>query len=71
MCAILKSLLNWLKHFFCFMFWFFGQEVCGTLIPQLRTKPAPSTLEGKVLTIRSPGKSLLAFIKKKQNLIEV
>ena len=64
MCAILKSLLNLLQHFFCFMFWFFGQEVCGTLIPRLMTKPEPSTLEGKDLTIRSLGKSLFTFIKK-------
>ena len=25
----LKSLLNFLQYYFCFMFWFFGHETCG------------------------------------------
>ena len=27
----LKTLLIFLQYYFCFMFWFFGHEVCGLL----------------------------------------
>ena len=40
-----------------FMFWFFGQESCGILIPQPGIKPAPPELEGEMLTTVLPGKS--------------
>ena len=29
----LKSLLNFLQYFFCFMFCFWGHETCGILAP--------------------------------------
>ena len=35
-----KSLLNLLQYCFCFMFWIFGQEACGILVPQPGIKPA-------------------------------
>ena len=45
-----------------FMFCFFGSEVCGTLTPQPGIEPAPPALEGAVLTIGPPGKSLQSLI---------
>ena len=39
------------------MFWFFGHEACGILAPRPGIEPAPSALEGEVLTTGSPGKS--------------
>ena len=39
------------------MFWFFGQEACGILVPQQGVKPAPPVLGGEILTIGPPGKS--------------
>ena len=39
------------------MFWFFGLEACGVLASQAGTDPAPTALEGKVLTTGPPGKS--------------
>ena len=50
MCYSIASVL-------CFVF--FGQEAYGTLAPQPGIEPAPSTLEGEVLTIGPPGKSPL------------
>ena len=41
------------------MFWFFGQEACGILIPQPGLEPEARALEGQVLTTRPPGKSLI------------
>ena len=41
----LKSLLNFLQRYFCLMFWFFGQEVCGILVPPPGIEPTPSSLE--------------------------
>ena len=32
------------------MFWCFGWEACGILAPQSEIKPAPSVLEGEILT---------------------
>ena len=40
------------------MFWFFGGEAREILAPQPGIKPAPSALEGEVLTTGLPGKSL-------------
>ena len=53
----LKSLLNLLQYCLCFMFLFFGHDACGILAPWPGLKPAPPTLEGKVLTTGPPGKS--------------
>ena len=46
MWIFLKSLLNLLQYFFCFMFGFFGCEACGILAPRPGIKPAPPALEG-------------------------
>ena len=32
------------------MFWFFGHEACGIIVPQPGIEPVPPALEGKVLT---------------------
>ena len=40
-----------------FVFWVFGSEACGTLVPQPGIKPTPSALKSKVLTTGPPGKS--------------
>ena len=40
------------------MFWFFGREVCGILVPQPGIEPTAPALEGEVLTTGQPGKSL-------------
>ena len=50
-----------LQYRFCFMFWFFGHEACGVLVPQPGIEPTPPALEGKVLTTGLPGKSLESF----------
>ena len=39
------------------LFWFFGPEAYGILIPQPRIEPIPSALKGKVLTTGPPGES--------------
>ena len=36
------------------MFWCFGWEACGILAPQSEIKPAPSVLEGEILTTGLP-----------------
>ena len=41
-----------------FMFWFFGREACGILVPRPGIEPTPPALEGEVLTTGKPGKSL-------------
>ena len=43
---------------FCFLFWFFGCKVCGTLASGPRVERAPLALEGEVLTSEPPGKFL-------------
>ena len=43
-----------------FMFWFFGCEACGILVPQSGIESAPLALEGKVLTTGLPGRCLNA-----------
>ena len=55
--SFLKFLLNLLQYCFCFMYWFFSQESCGTLASQPGIKPTPLVLEGEVLTTETPGKS--------------
>ena len=49
MWTTLKSLLNLLQDFLCFMLWFFGHEACGTLAP------TSSALEHEVSTTGLPG----------------
>ena len=44
------------------MFWLFDCKSHGILAPQRGIEPAPSTLEGEVLTSGPPGKSLVLFI---------
>ena len=53
----LKSLLNLLQYYFCFMFWFFGLAAHGILTSWLGTEPTHPALEGEALTTRPPGKS--------------
>ena len=50
------SLLN-LLQFFYFMFWFFDCQSCRILAPWPGIEPAPTILEGEVLTTGPPGKS--------------
>ena len=57
----LKSLLNLLWYWFCLIFWFFDPEACGILASQPGMEPTPPTLEGEVLPIGLPGKSLWFF----------
>ena len=64
----LKSLLNLLQNYLCFMFWFFWPpEACRILAPWTGIEPSPPALESKVLTTRPPGKSwelnMLFFLK--------
>ena len=40
------------------MFWSFGHEAYGILVPQPGIEPAPRALEGEVLTTGLPEKSL-------------
>ena len=53
---LLKSLLNLLQYYFCFIFWFLGCEACRILTPWPGTKAVPPALEGEVLTTGPPGK---------------
>ena len=59
----------WLKYCFCFMFWFFGHEVCGILPPQSGVEAAPPASEGKVLTMGVLGKSQLVLSRKPEGSI--
>ena len=43
------------------MFWLFGQRKGGIFAFQPGMEPAPPTLEGEVLSIGKPGKSLSIF----------
>ena len=45
-----------------FMFYFVGHKVCGISALQPGTEPLPPALEGEVLTIGRPGRSLLCFL---------
>ena len=53
----LKSLLNLLQYYFCFMFWFFGPKACWILVPWPGVHSVPPALEGKILIPGPPGKS--------------
>ena len=48
----------------CFIFWFFDCEACGTLASGSGVEPASPMLEGEVLTIGPPGKSLFTIFNK-------
>jgi len=65
MWAIFKVFIGFVTILLCFMFWFFGHEAYGILVPQPGVTAAPLELEGNVLTTRPPGKSLY------YNLIEI
>ena len=43
------------------MFWFFGREACGILVPRSGIKPTTPALEGRFLTTGPPGRSLLTL----------
>ena len=51
------SSLNLLHYCFSFVFWLFGFQACGILVPQPGIEPTPSALEAEVLTPGPPGKS--------------
>ena len=44
----LKSLFNLLQYCFCFMFWVFGFEACGILVPWPGIGPTPPALKGSL-----------------------
>ena len=54
----LKTLLHLLRCCFCCMACFFDYKACGILVPRSGIKPAPPALEGEVLALGPPGKSL-------------
>ena len=58
----LKFFLNVWQYCFCFLFWFFGHKAWRILVPQGEIEPAPSALEGEVLTTGPPEKSP-SFVK--------
>ena len=58
----LKSLLNLLQYYFCFMFCLFGPKACGILAPWPGIEPTPPALEGEVLTTGPPGKPLISCL---------
>ena len=45
------------------MFWFFGYQACGNLVPQAGIEPVPAAMEGKVLTTGLSGKSWFSLYK--------
>ena len=45
------------------MFSFFGRKAYGILAPRPGVEPAPSALEGEVMTTGQPGKSLCHLFK--------
>ena len=60
-----ESLLNLWQCCFCFIFffYFFDLEACGISAPQPDFKPIAPSMEGEVLTIGLPGKSLPCTFK--------
>ena len=54
---------NFTRFFLCFYFYFFDfwlhLEACTNLVPWPRIEPVPPAVEGGVLTIGPPGKSLI------------
>ena len=61
----MTTLLDLLQYCFCVMFWFFGCEACGILVPGPGIKPVPPALQGEVLTTGLPGKSQYMPFKSK------
>ena len=63
--TIFKAVFELLQHYFCSMFCFvlfcFDHKVYGILAPDQGVKPAPTALEGKILTTGARGKSLNCF----------
>ena len=57
MWTIFKVFIEFVTMLLCFMFLFFGHEAYEIFTPQLRIKPTPPALEGKVLTTGPPEKS--------------
>ena len=53
----LKSLLHLLSYCFCFVFWVFGLEACGILVPRPWMEPTSPALKGEILTTGPPRKS--------------
>ena len=53
--------LNLFSYCFFFMFWLFGHEECGILVPWPDVEPTSPTLEGEVLTTGSSGKSTVVL----------
>ena len=45
------------------MFWCFGCEACGILVSLPGIEPAPTALEGEVLTAEQPGKPPLCVLE--------
>ena len=66
----LKSLLNLLQYYFCFMFFvfyfFFKPQVCEILVPQI--EPAVPSLQSEILTTGLPGKSQKLYFLKVVNI---
>ena len=58
---ILKIFIGFVTRWLLFCILFFWREAWGILAPEPGIKLAPSTLEGKVLSIGPPGKSTVAF----------
>ena len=52
---------------FSLMFWFFGHEACGILVPPPGIKPAPPALE-EVLTTGPQGSPYGLFLNEKNKL---
>ena len=62
MWTILKAFIeNLLQYCFCFMFWFFGHEVCQILAPQPGIEPALPALDSEISTTGLRGKSQKAL----------
>ena len=58
----LKSLLNLLSYYFCFMFGFFGCKACEISAPPSRDRTLTLALKGRVSTTVTPGESLWVFL---------
>ena len=43
------------------MFWLFGHETCGILVPQPGIEPPPPALESEILTTGPSGEPQLCF----------
>ena len=51
---LLISLSNLLQYCFCLRLWFFGYKACGILVHWPGIEPTVPSLEGKILTTKSP-----------------